>query len=288
MFGFQRIGDMAWAAGDMQARGFMVGATSGRTTLNGEGLQHQDGHSHIQAGTIPNCVSYDPTYGYELAVIVQNGIERMYGETQENIYYYLTTLNENYQQPAMPEGVSEGIIKGIYKFDSVGASDISVKLLGCGSIFEQVRQAATILADDFGVKADLYSVTSFNELGRDGQDVERYNMLNPEKAARVPYITQVLGQDEDNIVIASTDHMKAFAEQVRAYIPGSYKVLGTDGFGRSDSRANLRSHFEVDAAHVVDATLSELVKRGKVEQSVFLGAMERFGISGDKINPLYA
>jgi len=289
MFGFQRIGDMAWAAGDMQARGFMVGATSGRTTLNGEGLQHQDGHSHIQAGTIPNCVSYDPTYGYELAVIVQNGIERMYGEAQENIYYYLTTLNENYQQPAMPEGVSEGIIKGIYPFATVKSNGANtVKLLGCGSIFEQVRSAATILADEFGVTSELYSVTSFNELGRDGQAIERENMLNPTKADKVPYITQVLGNDEDSIVIASTDHMKAFAEQVRAYIPGSYKVLGTDGFGRSDSRANLRAHFEVDAANIVVATLSELVKRGKIEQSVLLSAMERFGIDGDKINPLYA
>ena len=288
MFGFQRIGDMAWAAGDMQARGFMVGGTSGRTTLNGEGLQHQDGHSHIQAGTIPNCVSYDPTYGYELAVIVQNGIERMYGEAQENIFYYLTTLNENYQQPAMPEGVTDGIIKGIYQFDSIGESANKVKLLGCGSIFEQVRKAADILASDYDVASELFSVTSFNELGRDGQAVERDNMLNPTATPKVPYITQVLGSDEDNIVIASTDHMKSFAEQVRAYIPGSYKVLGTDGFGRSDSRENLRSHFEVDAAHVVVATLSELVKRGKVEQSVLLGAMERFGISGDKINPLYA
>ncbi|NRA53702.1 MAG: pyruvate dehydrogenase (acetyl-transferring), homodimeric type [Gammaproteobacteria bacterium] len=289
MFGFQRIGDMAWAAGDMQARGFMVGATSGRTTLNGEGLQHQDGHSHIQAGTIPNCISYDPTYGYELAVIVQNGIERMYGETQENIYYYLTTLNENYKQPAMPEGVTEGIIKGIYPFATVKSNGANtVKLLGCGTIFEQVRKAATILAEDFGVSSELYSVTSFNELGRDGQDVERYNMLNPTKDARVAYITEVLGASEDNIVIASTDHMKAFAEQVRAYIPGSYKVLGTDGFGRSDSRANLRSHFEVDAAHVVIASLSELVNRGKLEQSVLIDAMTRFGIDGDKINPLYA
>ncbi len=288
MFGFQRIGDMAWAAGDMQARGFMVGGTSGRTTLNGEGLQHQDGHSHIQAGTIPNCISYDPTYGYELAVIVQNGIERMYGEAQENVFYYLTTLNENYKQPAMPEGVTEGIINGIYKFDTVGAGANTVKLLGCGSIFEQVRQAADILASDYDVTAELYSVTSFNELGRDGQAVERENMLNPTAAPKVPYITKVLGENEDNIVIASTDHMKSFAEQVRAYIPGSYKVLGTDGFGRSDSRENLRSHFEVDTAHVVVATLSELVKRGKVEQSVLLSAMERFGINGDKINPLYA
>ncbi|MDP2562043.1 pyruvate dehydrogenase (acetyl-transferring), homodimeric type [Psychrobium sp. 1_MG-2023] len=289
MFGFQRIGDMAWAAGDMQARGFMVGGTSGRTTLNGEGLQHQDGHSHIQAGTIPNCVSYDPTYGYELAVIVQNGIERMYGEAQENIFYYLTTLNENYQQPAMPEGVTEGIINGIYPFATVqGNGSNTVKLLGCGTIFEQVRKAADILAQEYGVTAELYSVTSFNELGRDGQDVERWNMLNPTSEAKVPYIAEVLGQDEDNVVIASTDHMKSFAEQVRAYVPGSYKVLGTDGFGRSDSRANLRSHFEVDAAHVVVASLSELVKRGKLEQSVLLSAMERFGIDGDKINPLYA
>jgi len=288
MFGFQRVGDMAWAAGDMQARGFMVGGTSGRTTLNGEGLQHQDGHSHIQAGTIPNCISYDATYGYELAVIVQNGIERMYGESQENIYYYLTTLNENYKQPAIPEGVEEGIIKGIYPFATVKGGANTVKLLGCGSIFEQVRAAAEILASDYDVTSELFSVTSFNELGRNGQDVERTNMLNPTAAPQVPYITEVLAKDEDNVVIAATDHMKSFAEQVRAYIPGSYKVLGTDGFGRSDSRANLRSHFEVDASYIVVASLSELVKRGKLEQSVLLEAMKRFNIDGDKINPLYA
>ena len=189
----------------------------------------------------------------------------------------------------MPEGVTEGIIKGIYPFATVKSNGANtVKLLGCGTIFEQDRKAATILAEDFGVSSELYSVTSFNELGRDGQDVERYNMLNPTKDARVAYITEVLGASEDNIVIASTDHMKAFAEQVRAYIPGSYKVLGTDGFGRSDSRANLRSHFEVDAAHVVIASLSELVNRGKLEQSVLIDAMTRFGIDGDKINPLYA
>ena len=287
MFGFQRIGDMAWAAGDMQARGFLVGGTSGRTTLNGEGLQHQDGHSHIQAGTIPNCITYDPTYSYEVAVIVHNGMHRMYGEAQENVFYYLTTLNENYKHPAMPEGVEEGIIKGIYPFATVnGSGNSKVKLLGCGSIFEQVRKAADILAEEYGVTAELYSVTSFNELGRDGQDVERWNMLNPTAEQKVPYITEVLGDDAP--VVASTDHMKSYAEQVRAYVPGSYKVLGTDGFGRSDSRANLRKHFEIDAAYVVIASLSELVKRGEVEQKVLVEAMERFDIDADKLNPLYA
>ncbi len=289
MFGFQRTGDMAWAAGDLQARGFLVGATAGRTTLNGEGLQHQDGHSHVLANTIPNCVSYDPTYGYELAVIVQNGIERMYGKSQEDIFYYLTTLNENYKQPAMKEGVEEGIIKGIYKLDSIESSnDYAVKLLGCGSILEQVRYAATILSSEYGISSDIYSVTSFNELARDGQNVERYNMLHPNEDNKTAYITEVLGNDENNTVVSATDNMKAYSEQVRAYVKGTFKALGTDGFGRSDSRANLRAHFEVDANFIVIATLSELVSKGKVSKDVLIGAMEKYNIDADKINPLKA
>jgi pyruvate dehydrogenase E1 component len=289
MFGFQRTGDMAWAAGDLQARGFLVGGTSGRTTLNGEGLQHQDGHSHLIANTIPNCVSYDPTYGYELAVIIQNGIERMYGEKQENIFYYLSTLNENYKQPAMPEGVEEGIIKGIYKFDTVEADkNFNVKLLGCGSILEQVRKAAAILAQDYGVASDIYSVTSFNEITREGQDVERWNMLHPNEEPKTPYITKVLGENEDNIVISSTDYMKAYSEQVRAYVPGSFKVLGTDGFGRSDSRENLRAHFEVDSDFIVFTTISQLVENGKLDKEVLVDVMKKHNINPEKINPLKA
>lgn len=289
MFGFQRIGDMAWAAGDLQARGFLVGGTSGRTTLNGEGLQHQDGHSHILANTIPNCISYDPTYGYELAVIVQNGIERMYGEKQENVFYYLTTLNENYKQPELPEGVEEGIIKGIYKLEDVKAKEnYNVKLLGCGSILEQVRQAAQILSDDYGISSEVYSVTSFNELTREAQDIDRYNTLHPDEEKKVPFITETLGDNEDNIIVSATDYIKLYSEQVRAYVKGSFKALGTDGFGRSDSRENLRAHFEVDSRFIVFTTISQLVEKGILEKSVLLDTIKKFKINTEKVNPLKA
>lgn len=289
MFGFQRTGDMAWAAGDLRARGFLVGGTAGRTTLNGEGLQHEDGHSHILANTIPSCISYDPTYGYELAVIVQDGINRMYGEKQEDVFYYLTTMNENYKQPAMPEGVEEGILKGIYKLDTVdAANDYKVKLLGSGTILEQVRQAADILASEYGVKSDVYSVTSFNELAREAQDVERYNLLHPDEEDKTPYVTTVLGEDKDNIIVSATDYMKIYSEQIRAYVKGSFKTLGTDGFGRSDSRANLREHFEVDANFIVYATLYLLVENGKLDKKVLNEAIAKFKINPNKINPLYA
>jgi pyruvate dehydrogenase E1 component len=289
MFGFQRTGDMAWAAGDLRARGFLIGGTAGRTTLNGEGLQHEDGHSHILANTIPSCISYDPTYGYELAVIVQDGINRMYGEKQEDVFYYLTTMNENYKQPAMPEGVEEGILKGIYKLDTVDASnDYKVKLLGSGTILEQVRQAADILASEYGVKSDVYSVTSFNELAREAQDVERYNLLHPDEEDKTPYVTTVLGEDKDNIIVSATDYMKIYSEQIRAYVKGSFKTLGTDGFGRSDSRANLREHFEVDANFIVYTTLYLLVENGKLDKKVLNEAIAKFKINPNKINPLYA
>ncbi|MGK4474539.1 pyruvate dehydrogenase (acetyl-transferring), homodimeric type [Aeromonas molluscorum] len=286
MFGFQRIGDMAWAAGDQQARGFLLGATSGRTTLNGEGLQHEDGHSHILAGTIPNCISYDPSYAYEVAVIVQDGLRRMYGEKPENVFYYITTLNENYAMPAMPEGAEEGIRKGIYKLESVAGNKAKVQLLGCGSILGHVRTAAQILASEYGVGSDVFSVTSFNELARDGQDADRWNMLHPTAAARVPYITSVLGSEA---TIAATDYMKSFAEQVRAFMPTeNYRVLGTDGYGRSDSRANLRRHFEVNEFYVVVAALTELAKRGEIDKQVVADAIAKYGIDADKVNPLYA
>jgi len=285
MFGFQRIGDMAWLAGDQQARGFLLGATAGRTTLNGEGLQHEDGHSHIQANTIPNCISYDPTFAYELAVIVQDGIERMYGENPESVFYYLTVMNENYAMPAMPEGAEEGIRKGIYKLQSHKGKN-KVQLLSSGTIMNEVRKAAEILSEEYGVASDVFSVTSFNELTRDGQDVERYNMLNPEAEQKTAYITDVLGNEP---TIAATDYMKNYAEQVRAFIPSdTYKVLGTDGFGRSDSRANLRHHFEVDASYVVVAALSELAKRGDIKTSVVTEAIAKFNIDVNKTNPLFA
>ena len=289
MFGFQRVGDMAWLAGDSQTRGFLVGGTAGRTTLNGEGLQHQDGHSHIQAGLIPNCVTYDPTYGYEVAVIVQDGMRRM-GEEQENVFYYLTVMNENYAQPAMPEGAQEGIVKGIYKLDTAGKAEskLQVKLLGCGTILNQVREAATILADKYDVASDVFSVTSFNELGRDGQSCDRLAMIDSDKEAPTPYITEVLSASNAGPTIAATDYVKAFAEQVRPFVPGQYRVLGTDGFGRSDSRDNLRHHFEVDAKFIVVAALYELAQAGSIDKKVWVEALKDFEIDPAKANPLYA
>ncbi|WP_018983212.1 pyruvate dehydrogenase (acetyl-transferring), homodimeric type [Salinimonas chungwhensis] len=287
MFGFQRVGDLAWAAGDSRTRGFLVGGTAGRTTLNGEGLQHQDGHSHTQAALIPNCVSYDPTYGYEIAVIVQDGLRRML-EDQEDVFYYLTVMNENYKQPEMPKGVEEGIVKGIYKLDTVGKSKKKVKLLGSGTILEQVREAAAKLAEDYDIEAEVYSVTSFNELTRDGIECDRQNMLNPEDDAKTPYITQVLNEGNDGPTVAATDYIKNYADQVRNFVPGSYRVLGTDGFGRSDSRANLRRHFEVDAASVVYAALYELYKAGDLDGKVLSKAMKDLAIDQKKINPLHA
>jgi pyruvate dehydrogenase E1 component len=288
MFGFQRVGDLVWAAGDSQTRGFLIGGTAGRTTLNGEGLQHQDGHSHLHFGTVPNCITYDPTYGYEVAVIVHDGMRRMYGE-QENVFYYLTVLNENYKQPEMPEGVEEGILRGIYQLDEVKPKKATakVRLLGSGSILQQVRKAASMLADDFGVQATVFSATSFNELARDGLDVERYNMLNPSKKEKKAYITELLEKTEGP-VIAATDYMKLYADQVRAWVPAPYRVLGTDGFGRSDSRENLRRHFEVSPEFIVLAALSELAKAGDIDKKVVAKAITDFGIDVDKVNPLIA
>ncbi len=289
MFGFQRTGDICWAAGDQKARGFLVGGTSGRTTLNGEGLQHEDGHSHIIANTIPNCVTYDPTYGYELAVLIQNGIERMYGEKQEDIFFYLTTLNENYKQPAMPEGVEEGIIKGIYKFKDVEAkNNHKVKLLSSGSIFQQVLAASQILADEYDIASEVYSVTSYNELTREAQEVERRNLLNIDMEDDVPYVDQVLGNDDENIIVSATDYIKAYSEQLVPFVKGSFKALGTDGFGRSDSRANLRRFFEVDTNFIVFTTLAQLAKLGKIEKSVVSEAMKKYNIDPNKDNPLHA
>ncbi|WP_010181215.1 pyruvate dehydrogenase (acetyl-transferring), homodimeric type [Glaciecola sp. HTCC2999] len=288
MFGFQRVGDMAWAAGDSQCRGFLIGGTAGRTTLNGEGLQHQDGHSHVQAGLIPNCVSYDPTYGYEVAVITRDGTRRML-EEQENVFYYLTVMNENYVQPAMPEGSEEGIIRGIYQLDTVGKSKAKVNLLGSGTILVQVREAAKILAEKYDVESLVFSATSFNELGRDGIDADRFNMLHPDGEQKVPYITKILSETgHEGPTIATTDYIKAYADQVRAFVPGQYRVLGTDGFGRSDSRENLRRHFEVDANYITFAALYELSKQGQFDKKALAKAIDDLGIDADKINPLYA
>lgn len=287
MFGFQRVGDLMWLAGDQRARGFMIGGTSGRTTLNGEGLQHEDGHSHIQALTIPSCVAYDPAFAFEVPVIIQDGVRRMYGPDQEDVYYYITTLNETYDQPAMPKGAEEGIRKGIYKFETVtGQGKGKVQLLGSGAILRHVREAAQLLANDFGVSSDVYSVTSFTELAREGNEIERYNTLHPEEEAKVPYISKVMN---DAPAIAATDYMRLFADQVRAYVPASsYLVLGTDGFGRSDSRENLRSHFEVDAHHVAVAALSQLVKAGTLDKKVLVEAIKKYGIDTDKAYSLHA
>ncbi|MGP4123355.1 MAG: pyruvate dehydrogenase (acetyl-transferring), homodimeric type [Sodalis sp. (in: enterobacteria)] len=286
MFGFQRIGDLCWAAGDQQARGFLIGGTSGRTTLNGEGLQHEDGHSHIQSLTIPNCISYDPAYAYEVAVIMHDGLTRMYGNKPENIYYYLTTLNENYAMPAMPKGAEKGIRKGIYKLETLQGTKGKLQLLGSGAILRHVREAAQILSKEYDVGSDVYSVTSFTELARDGQDCERWNMLHPTETPRVSYVATVLN---DTPAVVSTDYIKLFAEQICNFVPSShFRVLGTDGFGRSDSRENLRHHFEVNSSYVVVAALSELAKRGDISADVVAQAIRKFRIDADKVNPRLA
>ena len=254
MFGFQRIGDLVWAAGDMQARGFLIGATSGRTTLNGEGLQHEDGHSQIMAGNVPNCVSYDPTFSHELMVIIQNGMERMF-KKQENVFYYITTMNENYSHPGLSKGQEKNIVKGMYLLQKGKKGKTRVQLLGSGSILREAIAAADLLSADFKVEADIWSCTSFNQLKRDGDDVSRWNMLHPDKKPKMSHVEKCL-LDTDGPVVAATDYVKLFADQIRAYVPRSYSVLGTDGFGRSDSRQALRKHFEVDRYYIALASLS--------------------------------
>lgn len=285
MFGFQRIGDLAWAAGDSRARGFLIGGTAGRTTLNGEGLQHEDGHSHILAGTIPNCRAYDPTYAYEMAVIIREGIRQM-TEEQQNVFFYITAMNETYTQPAMPEGAEDGIIKGMYSLETdTPREGRHVRLLGSGTILREVREAAKILRNDFGVSADVWSVTSFNELRREGLAVERQNRLHPEQDGVLTYVEQCLS-GSDAPVIASTDYMKLYADQIRQWVPARYKVLGTDGFGRSDTRERLRHFFEVDRYWVVVAALESLAANGSIERSIVAQAIAKFGIDVNKPNPL--
>jgi len=288
MFGFQRIGDLAWAAGDMQARGFLLGGTSGRTTLNGEGLQHEDGHSHILAGTIPNCISYDPTFAHEVGVIIHHGLRRMV-ERQENVYFYLTLLNENYPMPGLKAGTEEQIIKGMYLLEEGAKKTPRVNLLGSGTILRESQAARDLLEADWGVSANVWSCPSFNELARDGQAAERHNLLHPTAEAQVPFVTQQLTPFAGP-VIASTDYMKNYAEQIRAFIPKgrAYKVLGTDGFGRSDFRSKLREHFEVNRHYIVVAALKALSEEGTVPAAKVAEAITKYGIDAGKINPLYA
>jgi len=289
MFGFQRVGDLAWAAGDMMARGFLIGGTSGRTTLNGEGLQHQDGHSQLFAQFIPNCMAYDPTFHYEVAVIVQDGMKRMY-QDQKDVFYYITTLNENYHHPALPEGAEEGIIRGMYRFSKAEAKAKTprVQLLGCGSILNEVIAAVDLLRDDWGVAADVWSCPSFNELARDGHAVKRWNRLHPAENRRKSYVEECL-EGTEGPVIASTDYIRMFAEQIRPFVPRRYEVLGTDGYGRSDSRQALRHFFEVDRYYVTVAALQALVDEGElVDSGKVSEAIKKYGIDPEKPNPLYA
>ncbi|MEM1190650.1 MAG: pyruvate dehydrogenase (acetyl-transferring), homodimeric type [Pseudomonadota bacterium] len=283
MFGFQRIGDLAWAAGDSQARGFLIGATSGRTTLNGEGLQHQDGHSHMLASTIPNCVSYDPTYAFELAVIIQDGLRRMYTE-RENRFYYITTMNENYPQPEMPEGVVEEIVRGMYRRRASGDAAPPIRLGGSGSILREVEAAAELLAEEFNVDAEVWSLTSVNELVRDGQRIKRWNLLNPEEPQRTAFFTEQLGDSEAPFIVA-TDYMKSHAEPLRGFCSCPFEVLGTDGFGRSDTRSQLREFFEVSRSWVAYAALAALCRQGRLSASDLLAAREKLGIDPAKVDP---
>ena len=284
MFGFQRIGDLAWAAGDSRCRGFLLGATAGRTTLNGEGLQHEDGHSHLLAATIPNCVAYDPCFAYELAVIIQNGLERMI-QNQEDVYYYITVMNENYTHPELPEGVEQGIIDGIYSYKKSTSKASKVQLMGSGVILREVIEAANILERGFNVAADIFSVTSFNELRKNALATERWNRLNPAKDKKLSNIEKAI-TDKDAPIIASTDYMKSFPEQVARFLPNQFIALGTDGYGRSDSREALRSFFEVDRHYIVIAALTALVDTKKLDVSVLLKAIKDFKLDGDKPNPM--
>lgn len=296
MFGFQRIHDLAWAAGDSQARGFLIGATAGRTTLNGEGLQHQDGHSHLMASTIPNCIAYDPTYAYELAVIVRSGLKRMY-EDMDSVFYYITTMNENYLQPAMPEGVEEGILKGIYRLEDGGRKEFRptilnksfgenrIRLLGSGTILLEVREAARRLREEYDITVDVWSVTSYNELRREALQVERRNVLNPDNKPIKPFVTDQLGKEKGPI-ISATDYMKIYSDQLREFMPDNYRVLGTDGFGRSDTREKLRHFFEVDSKYIMLAALTELRDYKVVSSKDIKSFMKSNGISSSKPDPV--
>jgi pyruvate dehydrogenase E1 component len=283
MFGFQRIGDFAWAAGDSRARGFLLGATAGRTTLNGEGLQHEDGHSHLMSAMIPNCVSYDPTFSYELTVIIQEGLRRMI-QNQEDVYYYITLMNENYSHPQMPKGAEESILKGMYSFSKSKAKGEKVQLMGSGVILREVIAAAVMLEKDWGISADVWSVPSFTELRREGIDCERWNLLNPDKKQRVSYVEECL-KDAKGPVIVSTDYMRSFAEQIQRFVPNNFFALGTDGYGRSDSREALRDFFEIDRNYIVLTALTALSAEGKVPAAKLAEAVKKYKLNPNKINP---
>ena len=289
MFGFQRVGDLIWLAGDSRCKGFLCGGTSGRTTLNGEGLQHEDGHSQLMAGTVPNLVAYDPAYGYELCVIIRDGLRRMYAEG-EDIFYYLSVYNENYVMPAMPAGVQDGIIKGMYPLDpSIPAKKRSTRpqLLGSGPILNEVIRAQKLLADKYGVEADVWSVTSYNELKREAQSVARWNRLHPDQKPRVSYVEQALNGLKGPF-ISSSDNVQLVAEQIRPYVPGQYVVCGTDGFGRSETRENLRRHFEIDAECVAFSALTALAKEGRFDAKKLPQVMKDLGLDSEKVDPAFA
>ena len=284
MFGFQRIGDFIWAGGDLQSRGFLIGGTAGRTTLAGEGLQHQDGHSLVNASTVPNCVSYDPTYAYELAIIIQDGLRRMIGE-QENIFYYITCMNENYVHPPMPAGVEDGILKGMYLLQVGSQGQIRPQLMGSGTILREVLGAAELLFKDFGIPSDVWSVTSFNELRRSALDTQRWNQLHPEDTPRESYLEKCLA-NRNGPFVAATDYMRIVPEQIQHWVPGRYVTLGTDGFGRSDGRKALRQFFEVDKRYITVTTLKALADDGVLDQQTVAHAIEKYKIDPDKPNPV--
>jgi pyruvate dehydrogenase E1 component len=288
MFGFQRIGDFAWAAADIRAKGFLIGATAGRTTLAGEGLQHQDGQSHLLSYSIPTCVTYDPAFAYELAVIIRDGIYRMY-EKQENKFYYITVMNENYAQPPMPEGVKEGILKGMYKYKSSAKKNVKAKahLMGSGTILNEVIKAQEILENDYGVSTDVWSVTSYKLLHLDALETERWNMLNPDKKPKMPYIQEIT-KDENGVFVSASDYVQILADSISKWLPGKLKTLGTFGFGRSEDRTALRDFFEVDAKHIVYATLYSLVQEGSLKADVFKKAIKNLGINPEKANPMFS
>ena len=288
MFGFQRVMDLIWAAGDSRARGFLLGGTAGRTTLNGEGLQHEDGHSHVLSSVVPNCVSYDPAYSYEVAVIIHDGLRRMLAE-QQDVFFYITLMNENYEHPALPGGAEAGIVRGMYLLREASgeAGRPVVQLLGCGTILREVLAGADLLAADYGVAADVWSATSFTELRRDGLDAERWNMLHPDSPPRRSYVDQCLA-GRPGPVIAASDYVRSFADQIRPFVPGRYRVLGTDGYGRSDYRRNLRRFFEVDRHYVAVAALASLAAGGTVPAATVADAISRYGIDPDKPDPWLA
>tara|TARA_B100001013_G_scaffold216953_1_gene132228 strand:+ start:6 stop:1166 length:1161 start_codon:yes stop_codon:yes gene_type:complete len=284
MFGFQRIGDFIWAGGDLQSRGFLMGGTAGRTTLAGEGLQHQDGHSLIHASTIPNCISYDPTYAYELAIIIHDGLKRMIGN-QENIFYYITCMNENYIHPCIPKGVSNGILKGMYRLKRGGKKKLKAQLMGSGTILREVLASSEILLKDFGIDSDVWSVTSFNELRRNALQIERWNNLNPDKQPKKNYIQSCLSSSAGPF-IAATDYMKIIPDQIQRWVPGTFISLGTDGYGRSDARSALRKHFEVDRWFIVITTLKALSDQGMIDGRIVSKAIKKYGIDPSKKDPV--